>query len=184
VFDASVRADAVKWGKTPLGKHQKTQTIADSGNDLKIRKEIESLWSRRSSLFSNVLLFSAIDRGKLSHKLDKALEEKESIERELSPEFKKIKEQQLSKDSDFSIIFRDMPTQEDVRKNASEIRKAKQALEAYDKQIKKTGETVRDIDKKIEKLKEGASSELKIELNKKYPSGTGKSGSGNFLVHF
>jgi hypothetical protein len=184
VFDASLREDAVKWGKTPLGKHQKVQTIAESGNDSKIRREVESLWSHRSSLFSNVLLFSTMDRAALKHKLNKSLKEKEDFERELSPEYQKMMEKLLLKNPDISVMSRDLPTQADIRKNASEIAKAKQALDAYDKQVRKAGETVRDIDKKIERLKGGASSELKTELDKKYPSGTGKSGTGNFIVHF
>jgi hypothetical protein len=178
VDNASVHADAVKWGKSSLGRYDKNKQIAESGNDNRIRKELAALWSKRSKILS-ATMFSTFDRNKLRGALNEAEREKEKYDFMRSSRYKSMLDNPKPSYGDLSPP----PSDAEVRKNNDDIAKAKRALESFDKRVDEAIKTARDFAQKIRKLKEGASPEVKLELDKTYPDSS-QSASGNFILQF
>ena len=178
VDNASVHADAVKWGKSSLGKYDKNKQIAESGDDKRIRKELEALWSRRSKILSGTM-FSKLDRNPYEKALNEALHKKERFDFLRSPYYKKMLDDPKSS---YGVMI-PPPTDAEVRKNEVALAKAKRDIESFDKRVSDSIKASRDFAQKIKKLKEGASPEVKLELDKMYPDGV-QSPSGNFALHF
>ncbi|MDR2116050.1 MAG: hypothetical protein LBP87_06690 [Planctomycetaceae bacterium] len=179
VDNASVRADAIKWGKSPLGKQQRMQQIIDTGNDAKILKDIEYWWSKRASALSGTM-FSALDRNPLERAVSSAIHHKELLEATRSPGYRQEAEKNRFQ---MKGMWEPPATDADIRKSEAEITKARKALEAFDKRVQKTREIVRESDQRIKKLREGASPEMQKEIDRKY-LGSGKNEVGDFVLHF
>jgi hypothetical protein len=179
VDNASAQADAVKWGISSLGKYGKNKQIADSGNDNRIRKKLAALWSRRSKILSDTM-FSKLDRSKLLGDYKNALRIKEHDDFMRSSRYKDMLDNPKSYGG---LSFDPPPSDAEVRKHVNDLAKAKRALESFDHRVDESIKTSRDFVQKIRKLKEGASPEVKLELDKEYPD-SGQSVSGNFSLHF
>jgi hypothetical protein len=178
VDNASAHADAVKWGKSTLGKYSKNKQIAESGNDNRIRKELAALWSRRSKILGGVL-FSQLDRNPLEAAFNDAVRTKEKYDFFRSPYYKSMLDNPKPSYGDLAPP----PSDVEVRKNEADLTKAKRALESFDKRVNDSLKASRDFAQKIRKLKEGASPEVKLELDREYPD-SGRSTSGNFILQF